>query len=295
MKKIILAIFVSLLSTSSLAVSAISQNCNAKKVAVCGGFLEGISVSPTGEVWLLDVTGKRILTIENGICIEQGKAKGPNGSKFLPDGTLIIADHGGLLAFNTKTSKLTTLIDTFEAKPLTGLNDLSIDSHGGIYFTVPGSSSLLQAEGRIFYLAPGSKEPKLLSDTIAFPNGIAVSKDESTVLVAEFAAKRIISIPSATVIGGFKLTNVYARTEGGVGPDGILFDDNSRLYAANLATGEVFVYSNGKLVHTINLPKEAGTLVTNLAITKDEILITEAEKGEVWSVPYPLEQCPDNL
>ena len=265
--------------------------CVAKKVAVCGGFLEGISVSPTGGVWLLDVTGKRILNIENGICSEKGKTEGPNGSKFLPDGTLVIADHGGLLSFNTKTLKLTTMVDSFEGKPLTGLNDISIDSNNGIYFTAPGSSSLHQADGRVFYLAPGSKEPQLLSDKIAFPNGLAVTKDESTVLVAEFAAKRIVSIPSATVKGGFKLTNVYARTEGGVGPDGILMDDKNQLYVANLATGEVLVYANGKLVHTITLPKEAGALATNLAITKDKIYITEAQKGEVWSVPYPLEQC----
>ena len=291
MKKIILAISVGLLSMTSSVVSAENNSCIAKKVSVCGGFLEGINVSPTGETWLLDVTGKRILTIENGICTEKGKTKGPNGSKFLSDGTLVIADHGGLLTFDTQTLKLTTLVDTFEGEPLTGLNDISIDSHDGIYFTAPGSSSLLKADGRVFYLAPGSKEPQLLTDKIAFPNGLAVTKDESAVLIAEFAAKRIVSIPSATVKGGFKLTNVYARTEGGVGPDGILMDDKNQLYVANLATGEVFVYANGKLVHTITLPKEAGSLVTNVAITKDKVLITEAQKGEVWSVPYHLEQC----
>jgi sugar lactone lactonase YvrE len=197
-----------------------------------------------------------------------------------------------LLEYNPETQQFSVLVDSFNGQPLQGLNDLTIDSQGGIYFTVMGPSSIQKPIGRVFYLAPNSQQPQLLASDLAFPNGLALSPDEKTIAVAEFAAKRILSLPSATAKGGMPLAYVLAYTEGGVGPDGLLYDQNSQLYAANLGTGEVLVYApSGKLLGALELPEAAGDLVTNLAITKDKIYVTESGKNEVWSIDYPAIDC----
>lgn len=265
---------------------ALCGECRAEKVASCGGFLEGITAAPDGTLWALDLTGDRIVSIEGGQCKTRGKTGGmPNGAKFHSDGRLFIAGRQGILVFDTRTEALSVLLDTFEGKPLNGINDLSFDKAGGLYFTVPGGSGLLNPNGRVFYLPAGATAAQLLTDKIAFPNGIAVSPDGRTVLVAEFAAKRVLSLPAATVKGGISLAFVYANTRGGVGPDGIVFDEKGRLFTANLGTGEALVFeADGRPLGSVQVPQGGGRFVTNLIVQKPYLYLTEAEKGEIWRV-----------
>lgn len=293
MNKPLSVFLLSFLTSVSLISHAGGKLCNFKKEAICSGFLEGINVSASGEIWLLDVPGGRVLSIDKGQCVERAKTGGmPNGAKFLPNGKMVIADHNGLLEYDPETQQFEVLVDSFNEQPLTSLNDLSIDSQGGIYFTDMGPSSIQKPIGRVFYLAPNSQQPQLLASDLAFPNGIAISPDEQTIAVAEFAAKRILSLPTATAKGGMPLAYVLAYTEGGVGPDGLLYDQTGQLYAANLGTGEVLVYAPaGKLLGALELPEQAGDLVTNVAITGDKIYVTESAKNEVWSMDYPVLDC----
>ena len=125
----------------------------------------------------------------------------------------------------------------------------------------------------------------LLSDQLAFPNGITLSPDGQTVLVGEFAAKRIVSLPAPKSTSPLKLAYVYAMTRGGIGPDGLTVDPKGRLFAANFGSGEVLVFSpEGVPLDAIRLPGDAGRLVTNVALHDSALYITEAEKGEVWRV-----------
>jgi gluconolactonase len=265
-------------------------DCRPQKFATCGGFLEGATVDAAGGLWVLDLLGDRILSItDSGKCVTHGKTGGkPNGAKFSKDGRLIIADsERGLLAFDPVTSKVTVLADQYNGQSLATANDLAIDEAGGIYFTVVSGSNLLNPVGRVFYLPAGRKELTLVTDKLAFPNGIAIGAGGQTILVAEFAAKRVVSLPSVTAKGGRPLIHLYAITRGGVGPDGILIDSKGRLLTANMGTGEVLAFSaDGRPLGAIELPDEAGKLITNFTVRGDSLFITEASKGELWRVPY---------
>ena len=269
------------------SVADVCGQCRVERVATCGGFLEGATVAPDGTLWVLDLSGDRILNItDKGECAVRGKSGStPNGAKFAKDGRLFIAARSGLLAFDPRSSMVSVVVDRFEGKPLEGLNDLSFDREGGLYFTVPGGSDLLKPNGRVFYLPANATAPVLLSDKIAFPNGIAAGADGQSVLVAEFAAKRVLSMPGANFKGPLAVTYVYANTQGGVGPDGIMVDGKGRLFTANLAAGEVLVFSDvGNPLGSIKLPDDAGKLVTNLAVRDKYLYFVEAMKGEVWRV-----------
>jgi gluconolactonase len=279
------------LASAQESLSTFCGECRAEKVATCGGFLEGASLDPSGGLWVVDVTGGRVLNItHDGKCVVKGNTGGlPNGSKFTKDGRLIITDAKlGLITMDLSTSKVSVIADTYEGSSLATANDLAIDAAGGIYFTVSGvGSGILNPNGRVFYLEPDGKTLHLFADKIAFSNGIALSNGGRTVLIAEFAAQRVLSAPALAAKGrsspGLSSTFVYARTRGGIGPDGILVDAKGHLLTANLGTGEVLVFTpDGRLMGGIQLPDEAGKGVTNFVISGHDLYITDG--GAVWKV-----------
>ncbi len=274
-------------SAAELSIADLCGDCRPEKVATCGGFLEGASVSPDGALWILDLSGDRIINItDQGECAVRGKSGStPNGSKFSSDGKMWITARSGLLTFDPKSGAVTVVVDQFAGKPLTGLNDLAFDKDGGLFFTAPEGSDYVKRDGRVFYLPPGAKVPVLVNDKIAFPNGIAATPDGRNVLVAEFAMKRVVSLPSPAAKGGLAVAYVYVNTQGGVGPDGIYVDAQGRLFTANLGAGEVLAFSaDARPLGAIRLPDDAGKLVSNLVMRGGYLYFVEAQKGEVWRV-----------
>ncbi|BBF71979.1 SMP-30/gluconolactonase/LRE family protein [Sphingomonas bisphenolicum] len=287
--QLVTAGFLSLLISAQVwagtGISSVCGACRAVKIATCGGFLEGPSHDAQGQLWVVDVTGGRILQIADGQCKERAKTGGhPNGSLVTKDGNLLIADRTGLVSFDPRSGTLSSLDLSFGGEKLSGLNDLAKDAHGGLYFTVPGMSSALRADGRLFYRDPQG-HVQLVSDKFSFPNGVAVSSDGETVLVADFAAKRIVSVPAIGAKGPNQLAYVFSATQGGIGPDGMKIDAKGRLFAANLGAREILAYDrDGTQIGVIALPEKAGPLVTNVAVNDHALYITEGAKGEVWKV-----------
>lgn len=251
-----------------------------------GGFLEGATLDSHGQMWAVDLFPQQILRISEGKCeVVAELPVPPNGAKFRFDGVMVLTTHKGLYTFDPATNEIALLHDTFEGKPLVSLNDLSFDAEGGLYFTAPNGSDLSNPVGRVYYMAAGSNELEVFAEGLAFPNGIAVHPNGRSVIVSEFAAKRLVSYPAKTVVGGVRISYVFAHTTGGVGADGMTFDADGKLYAAIIEAGKLSVFDpSGAWLEDIALPQGAGHLITNLAITKDALLVTEALKAEVWRI-----------
>lgn len=259
-------------------------------VARCGGFLEAPTRLPSGDLAVSDPVGGRILRIDaKGTCrpILQGGDL-PNGQALDAQGRLVVARRGGLMLVDPATGVATPLVERFEGQILGIANDLSVDRHGGIYFTVPGTSSLLQPDGRVFYLPSPGQEPELVASGLAFPNGIAVAPDGDSIRVAEFAAKRILYIPTRHSKRRFNVPHVFAHTQGGVGPDGLTYGDDGTLYAANIEAGTISRWTPaGTPLPDLKLPAEAGLLVTNVLVEGQWLYATEAAQGVVWRTRLP--------
>lgn len=283
-----------LASSTILLTTQASTGPASQPVARCGGFLEGIVVDAREAIWVLDVVGGSIFQVdEYGKCTERGRTGGmPNGAKFAPDGTLTIADQSGLFSFDPATGKLIRLSFAYEGRELRGLNDLGYDRAGGLYISVPGRSDAIRRTGQVFYRSVDG-QVRLLADGLAYPNGIAVAPDGEIVAVAEFAAKRILSLPSVNGRKPLRMAHIFAYTQGGVGPDGILFDRNGRLITANLGDGTIHVFGrDGRLQHIVPLGAKAGSMPTNLAFDGRGLLVSEAERGEIWRIELPLDGGP---
>ncbi len=291
MKRILSTIgFALLIAPAALAaIPELCGECRAEKFARCGGLLEGITVDKSGGLWAVDLLSGKVYSIgDDGKCNERGNTGGqPNGARFAPDGMLWIADkQKGLLKMDPRTGVVTLVVNHFMNEQLRGLNDLAFDAQGGVYFTEPYGSSALKPDGRIFYLPPGEgARLRLVTGGLAFPNGIALSGDGNTLLVGEFALKRITAMPSLASTNEFEFPLVAVTTAGGYGPDGMLMRADGILIAANFRAGEVLAFDAARRpLGSIRLPPEAGLDTTNVAIRAGWLYITEGDKGEIWRV-----------
>lgn len=125
----------------------------------------------------------------------------PLGLHFAADGRLIVADgQRGLLAIDD-TAKVELLTNSAEGIRFRFTNDLDIGTDGVIYFTDASSRfgpqeylfDLLEARphGRLLAYDPSNRQTMVLLDGLYFANGVALSRNEDFLVVAETYRYRI--------------------------------------------------------------------------------------------------------
>ena len=165
----------------------------------------------TGEIVAVDLEG-------NSEVVGEGPAGLGWSIDWLPDGRMLVTGEG--LARREPDGSMVPHAD------LSGLgvgrfNELVVDGRGNGY--VNGGATFEPGEGEapgIIALITPDGCVRQVADGIAFPNGMAVTPDNSTLIVAESFAARL----TAFDIGGDGgLSNRRAWADG-VGPDGICID-----------------------------------------------------------------------
>ena len=125
----------------------------------------------------------------------------PLGLVFDQQGNLIVADAiKGLLSVN-KSGEVKVLATEAEGAKFNCLNDLDVGADGTIYFTEASHKFAMaehvndllehQPNGRLMALDPQSQNPRTLLRGLYFANGVAVSPDQTFVLVAETGMYRV--------------------------------------------------------------------------------------------------------
>jgi sugar lactone lactonase YvrE len=125
----------------------------------------------------------------------------PLGLKFDQAGNLIVADAvKGLLSVD-QGGIISVLATAADGIALGITNDLDIAANGTIYFTDASSRYPLtnykadilehQTTGRLLAYEPSSKTTRLVRGELSFANGVALSPDQSFVLVNETGKYRI--------------------------------------------------------------------------------------------------------
>jgi gluconolactonase len=197
---------------------------------------------------------------------------GANGLAIDASGALMMCDSGNraLARVDLKTKKKQIIVDKLEGKRFNSPNDLCISRSGAIYFTDPpfgltdGAASPVkeQAFSGVYRWAPDGSVTVIDKD-LAFPNGVALSPDESVLYVSN--CDKTMPVIKAYALGAdglpqsasmfFDMKPLMSPESKGL-PDGIKVDVNGNLFAAGPG-GIVVLSKEGKLLGLINVTGRA--------------------------------------
>lgn len=222
-----------------------------------------------GNVYRLMQQGKLSVFVHTGGM--------PTGSKFHRDGRLYVADGDlGILDISPSGS-VHVMATAWDGGKFRGPNDLAFAPNGDLYFTDPKDSDPDHPIGNVFILrTDGGVE--LFAGGFQFPNGLAFSPDGRVLYVAETYPNHILAF-ELDEAGHEKKRSVFAKLEGGLGPDGMAFGGDGNLYVAHFGKGVVAVIDPSGVV-IAELPA-GGQNPTNLAFWETSLYITEVEKHQV--------------
>ena len=196
---------------------------------------------------------------------------GANGMAFDLKQRLLMCEMLGKRVTRLEEDVTITTLWQAEDPGKGGPNDIVVSASGNAYFTMPRHQC-------VYRIAQDGRVEPFISDLPGI-NGVMLSRDETTLYVTEYKARKIHVFPLDEHSGTVGESRIFARihTEGTEhGADGMTVDSQDRLYVCCL--GGVWVYNPlGQQVGFIPLP---GEKVTNCAFgeTEDTLYIT-TQKG----------------
>jgi sugar lactone lactonase YvrE len=229
---------------------------------LCSGL--GLVESPRWHqrrLWFSDWTGGRIVAVdEHGTTETVVEHRSlPLCFDFLPDGRLVLVSNqeGALLTLEADGT-LTPYADLGAVSDL-GCNDIVVDGRGHVFVNsahfdfAAGPPPGEVQPGRVGVVTPDGRV-RVVADDIAFPNGMAVTADGTTLVVADSYRHHLLGF-TIGVDGSLRDRRVWADL-GGHNPDGICLDaDGAAWYADVPHRLCVRVAEGGQVLQTVPLDR----------------------------------------
>jgi sugar lactone lactonase YvrE len=212
------------------------------------------------RLWFSDWGAQEIVAVDlegnNEVIIRVPFPSIPMCIDFLSDGRLlVVSTHEKRVLRREPDGSLATYADLSVLSDL-GFNEIVADGRGNAYVNGAGFN-LLAGEKfvpGIIALASRDGSVRQVADGIAFPNGMVVTPDHSTLIVAESYGKRLTAFDIARD-GSLSNRRVWADVGGGV-PDGICLDAENAIWYADVPNKRcVRVREGGEVLQTITLDR----------------------------------------
>lgn len=235
-----------------------------------------------GRLWFSDWGANQVIALgaDGSHEVVASIPSFPMCIEFLPDGRLLVVDSvQRRLLRREPDGSLVPHADLSEVsdKPW---NDIVVDGRGNAYvnnigFDFPGGEF---APGLVVLVTPeGNVAP--VADDIAFPNGMAITEEGGTFIVAESYAERLTAYDIGRD-GDLSNRRVWAQTPGDH-PDGICIDAEGAVWYADVGNQHcVRVRDGGHVLATVDLDR--GAFACALSREDDPRLFVV---GQDWSGP----------
>jgi sugar lactone lactonase YvrE len=205
-----------------------------------------------GEVVAVDLTGRNEVVAKVDsipLCTAWLSTSGLADSRLV----IVSSSQGQLLRLEPDGS-LVTHADLGGA----GWNDIVADGQGNIYVNRAGFNPMAGEAfrpGSVSLVAPDGSV-RQVADDIAFPNGMAVTGDNSTLIVADSYRHHLVAFDIAAD-GGLSNRRIWAELGDGT-PDGICADAQDAIWYADVPGQRcVRVAEGGTVLQTVNLDRGA--------------------------------------
>ena len=260
---------------------------------------EAIAFDGNGLMYTANEDGRIIVLNRDGSNPQDYAQTGgrPLGLKFDLNGNLIVADaFQGLLSIDT-TGQITVLTTSFGGVPFMLTDDLDIASDGTIYFSDATylnninniSNDWGQPNGRLLSYNINTGVTSLLLDNLYFANGVALSNDESFLLVNETAASRVrrywLTGPNAGQSGVFANINQNSSWY----PDNITHNDESLFWVATIYGPVLGLDENGQIIYRLNFNSNLLTENTSAIQYNDTLYLGSVQDSHIGKIAIPTE------
>lgn len=178
-----------------------------------------------GLLWFSDMLGDAVHTCDMRRSLTTLPVPGhsPSGLGFRPDGSLLIASTEDRLVLRYDGDTVVPIADLSDLVPA-NLGDMVVDDAGRAYI-----GAQARAGGVIVRLDPDDTATVVAED-LAFPNGMVITEDRETLIVAESIARRLTAY-AIDGAGALKDRRIFADNLDGP-PDGIALDAESGVWTA---------------------------------------------------------------
>lgn len=254
-------------------------------------FLEGPVFDAAGNLYITDIPFGRIFRIDpQGQWEQIAQWDGePNGMKFLSSTELLVTDYmNGLMVVDIHSGQVRPYLSRRNSERFKGVNDLTFDSAGNLYFTDQGQTGLHDPTGRVYRLRPDGRLDLLLFN-VPSPNGVVLSPDEKFLFVAVTRGNCVWRMP-LLADGSVAKVGQFFTSYGPSGPDGLAMDESGRLLVANPGLAYVWVLNQRAEPVTV-LRGTPGHSLTNIAFGGDtlrELYVTDSSTGSVLRATMPV-------
>ena len=268
--------------------------------------IDAAAAYPEGPLW----RDGKLLYVEYagpGIKLWDGKRTaafwssehcGASGLIAYGHGHILVAcyDANALVEIDQRGKQVRTIDKDSAGKPFVGPNDFAADGVGGIYVSASGVYDLkAPISGTILHLSATNGTLIEVANLIHYSNGLTLSKNGKSLLVAEMLAGRILSFPIEAG-GALGARTVWARMQDLApptphedaynGPDGMKLGPDGNYYIAQNGSGRVLVVSDDKkLQRIITVPTPYVTNMNFGADGADTVYITGV--FDPWKAPFP--------
>src|SRR6266542_3670999 len=249
----ILTLVIALIAVLIPALSAAQQ----PEIATAVAFTEGPAVDREGNVYFTEMVFQRIMKLSaNGVLSTfREHSNNANGLLVDPQGRLIACEGaesqrtGVPMTFkpqitrtDLRTGRMEVLADSYQGKPFSGPNDVTIDGKGRLYFTDLTGGAVYRIDG------PGQLARILAAPDIQRPNGIQISPDD----------KQLYLIEANGAEGGARMIRAFdLRSDGTVANMRVHYN----FYPGRSADG-MSIDTQGNLLRFIPIPED---FITNNA------------------------------
>ena len=177
------------------------------------------------RLWFSDWGAQEIVTVDldgNSEMAVQVLFDLPFCIDWLPDGRLlVVSGREGRLLRRERDGSLVTHAD-LPGPASMGWNEIVVDGRGNAYINGGSGIVLLTPDGSV----------RQVADSIAFPNGMAITPDNLMLIIAESYGNKLSAFDIAAD-GGLSNRRVWADLGDGV-PDGICIDADGAVWYADV-------------------------------------------------------------
>lgn len=245
--------------------------------------MEGPATAPDGSIYVANfgkrgTIGKVSPTGEASLFLTLPEGSVANGAQISQSGMLYLADYRGHNILKVDLATKAISVHCHEPK-MHQPNDLALAKDGTLYASDPDWKG---GKGQLWRIDPDGKAHLLLKAGLITPNGIALTPDESSLIISETKPRRVRSFALKQGKLAKEGHTIKTFKEGEL--DGLRVDGRGQIHVTRPLKGRVSVLSpTGELIREIHTSGDVPTNLTFGGKGGKTAFVCVADKGRLES------------